>query len=69
MYCTSTTVPPEKRGFDNVFLHTKTFNMQSCHAYITIHRHNLKIEQLYIIKDWILLEIWDVEFPKHIINW
>jgi hypothetical protein len=33
---------------------------------ITTCKHNLKLEnQLFIIKDWGLLEIWDVEFPKH----
>jgi len=37
---------------------------------ITVRKHNLKIEhQLYIIKDSGLLEMWDVEFPKHISNW
>jgi len=43
--------------------------MQSCHAHINIRKHNLKIEQLYVINGWVLLEIWDVEFPKHISNW
>jgi len=33
---------------------------------ITMCKHNLKLEhQLFNIKDWVLLEIWDVEFPKH----
>jgi len=37
---------------------------------IAIRKHNLKIEpQLYIIKDWVLLEIWGAEFPKHVSNW